>query len=38
MSYIFDLNVPRLILVNIEYFKLVVDLVNTMFFHPMTPP
>ena len=37
MSYTFDLNVTRLIPVNIEYFKLIVDLVNSMIFHPMTP-
>ena len=37
MSHTFDLNVLESILVGIEYFKVEVDLVNTMIFHPMTP-
>ena len=38
MSHTFDLNVLGSILVGVEYSKVVVDLVNTMMFHPMTPP
>ena len=37
MSHNFDPNVPEFILVDIEYSKVVIDLVNTMIFHPMTP-
>ena len=38
MSHTFDLNVLISISIDVEYSKVVVDLVNTMIFHPMTPP
>ena len=38
MSHTFDPNVLRSIPVSVEYSKVVVDLVNTMIFHTMTPP
>ena len=37
MPYTFDLNVPGLIPDSVKYSKVVVDLVNTMIFHLMTP-
>ena len=38
MSHTFDPNVLRSILVNVKYSKVVVDLINTMIFHPVIPP
>ena len=38
MSHIFDLNVLKSILADVEYSKVIVDLVNTIIFHQMTPP
>ena len=33
----FDPNFPRSIPVNVEYSKVVIDLINVMILHPMTP-
>ena len=38
MPHTFDLNVLRSISVDVEYSKVIVDLINTMIFHLMTPP
>ena len=37
MPHTCDSNVPKSILIGVEYSKVVIDFVNAIIFHPMTP-